>query len=236
MGRWIAARGDGGYGDLWAWSVDSPTEFWSDLWDRVGMGGERGERTVVAADGYSGTRFFPDARLNAARIILDGQGVAGAAPMLVARDERGHSTTLTRDEVRAAVASLAAALRSDGVGVGDRVAAWMPNVAETVVTMLAAASVGAVFCSTSPDFGVDGVLDRFGQIEPVVLVAADGYLYGGRRFECAERLAQICAALPTVRRVIVVSHLDEPDAAADSAGGPSGHGLVRRHRRAFRCG
>lgn len=209
LAQWMADRGVRSYSDLWEWSVGRPEEFWSDLWGRVGMGGDRGERIVVPGTGFAETRFFPDAMLNAAEIILDGRGAAADAPMLVACDERGDSTTWTRRDVRAAVAALAAAFRAEGVGEGDRVAAWLPNVAEAVVTMLAAASIGAVFSSTSPDFGTEGVVDRFGQIEPLVLVAADGYLYGGKRFECGERLAEICAALPTLRRVIIVDHLGD---------------------------
>jgi acetoacetyl-CoA synthetase len=110
------------------------------------------------------------------------------------------------------VAAAAAALRADGVGPGDRVAAWMPNLPETVVVMLAATAVGAVFTSTSSDFGTAGVVDRFGQVEPVVLIAADGYTYGGKAFDCRGRLAEIRAALPSLRRTVVVGNLrDHPD-------------------------
>jgi acetoacetyl-CoA synthetase len=119
---------------------------------------------------------------------------------------------LTWSELRGEVAALAWVLRAEGVGPGDRVAAWMPNVPETVVAMLAAAAVGAVFTSTSADFGVSGVVDRFGQTEPVVLVAADGYRYAGRRVDCLGRLAEIRRQLPSVRATLVVGHLDpEPD-------------------------
>ena len=113
----------------------------------------------------------------------------------------------TRAEVRSIVGAVAAALRAEGVVAGDRVAAWMPNTAETMIVMLAAASIGAVFSSTSPDFGTDGVVDRFGQIEPVVLVAADGYTYGGREFDTWHRMAEIRESLPTVRRLVVVGNL-----------------------------
>lgn len=134
-----------------------------------------------------------------------------AAVMLESVDELGRSRSFTRGEISEQVAAFAAALRADGVGVGDRVAAWMPNVAETVVVMLAAASIGAVFSSTSPDFGVDGVLDRFAQIEPVVLVAADGYHYGGKRLDCLERLGVIARSLPSLRRVVVFDNLEWGD-------------------------
>jgi acetoacetyl-CoA synthetase len=199
------------YPALHAWSLAHAPAFWREVWDRCGVVGDPGSEVL---DGLGGSaalwdaRFFPDARLNVVDTILSGRGAPAEAVALVSRDELGRRRTWTRDRLRADVAAAAAALRAEGVEPGDRVAAWLPNIAETVVLMLGAAAVGATFSSTSPDFGVDGVVDRFGQIGPVVLVAADGYFYGGKQLDCLERLATIRDALPSVRRTVVVGNLD----------------------------
>lgn len=212
LAAFLGVSGHPDYGSLHRWSVSDLGGFWSLVWDHFGVVGDRGDRVFVRGDvgpsQMSGSRFFPDARLNVAENILAGDP---AAVMLESVDELGRSRSFTRGEISEQVAAFAAALRADGVGVGDRVAAWMPNVAETVVVMLAAASIGAVFSSTSPDFGVDGVLDRFAQIEPVVLVAADGYHYGGKRLDCLERLGVIARSLPSLRRVVVFDNLEWGD-------------------------
>jgi acetoacetyl-CoA synthetase len=193
-------------GDLHAWSVADPAGFWSAVWEWCGVVGERGEVAFVPGAVLPDARFFPEARLNVAENLLAPGDPA--APALLEAGEDGRRSTVTWAELRRRVASLAAALRDTGVGPGDRVAAWLPNVPETIITMLATASVGATFSSTSPDFGTAGVLDRFGQIEPTVLVAADGYHYAGRPNDCLGRLADITAGLPSLRRTILVPYLD----------------------------
>ena len=201
---------------LTTWSIAEPDAFWTEVWDWGGVIGDPGSIAVVPArEGehpVTGVRWFPEARLSFAENLLDGHGVAGDATAIVFEGEgsaEGPATirTLTWDELRREVGATAAALRAAGVGPGHRVAAWMPNVPETVVVMLATLSLGAVFSSTSPDFGVNGVLDRFAQIEPTVLVAADGYRYGGKDFDCLGRLGEITAALPTLRATVVVPFL-----------------------------
>ncbi len=194
------------YDALHRWSVQEPDEFWRTVWNVSGVVGSPGDTVREPGESMRFDRFFPGASLNVVDTFLRWSGDGEA---LVAFDERGVRRSVTWDELRDAVAATAAALHADGVGVGDCVAAWMPNVPETIIVMLAAAAVGAVFSSTSPDFGVSGVVDRFGQIEPSVLVACDGYLYGGKRFELVDRLAEIVRALPTLRRVIVVPHLGD---------------------------
>ncbi len=192
------------------WSVDQREEFWAAVWDYGGVIGERGERRSVQRTAMPGARFFPDATLNYARNLLRR---SDDAPAIIATAEGVADQVLSWRDLRAQVAQVAAALRADGVGAGDRVAAWMPHVPETVVVLLAAASIGATFSSCSPDFGTLGVLDRFGQVEPTVLVAADGYRYGGRTFDVRDRLAEIVAGLPTVRRAVLVGNVDH-DAVA----------------------
>ena len=218
------------FGAIHGWSVAHAPAFWREVWERCGMVGEPGE--IVVDEGEPGemwaTRYFPDARLNVVDTILSGRGASDDDVALVSRDELGRRRTWTRGALRADVAAVAAALRDDGVEPGDRVAAWLPNIAETVVLMLGAAAVGATFSSTSPDFGVDGVVDRFGQIRPVVLVSADGYFYGGKQLDCLERLAEIRAALPSVRRTVLVGNLDWDTGSAGGRRRSDGMGRVAR--------
>jgi acetoacetyl-CoA synthetase len=211
----VAARFDADVSDsaaLHRWSIEHLAEFWDAVWDDCGVVGTKGAVAFEGGDGsITGGRFFPEARLNFAENLLAGPRDAGEIAISFLRED-GERRQLSWEQLRANVAATAAALRASGVGPGDRVAAWMPNLPETVVTMLAATAIGAVFSSTSADFGVAGVVDRFGQIAPSVLLASDGYLYGGQRFECLARLAEIRAALPSVRETVVVGNLaDEPD-------------------------
>lgn len=223
-----------GLADLWRWSVDDPGRFWSAVWDRCGVIGTPGTEGYRPGAEMWEARFCVGAELNVAENLLaDRPGAAEVA--IVAGQEDGSRRQITWAELRAQVAAMAAVLTEAGVGPGDRVAAWMPHVPETVVTFLAAASIGAVFSSTSADFGVDGVVDRFGQIEPTVLVAADGYRYGGKSFDCLERLGEIRAQLPTLRLTLVVGCLsDDPDLARADRPGAAGEvegwsGALARH-------
>ena len=227
--RFVAARGggtterdDGGVDApaLHAWTVRDPAAFWSAVWDFCGIPGDRGsDRVVEPAEPFWRTRFFPDARLNVARALL---GAPSADDAIEYVREGGLRRTLTRADLHALVSRVRAALVEAGVGPGDRVAALLPNVPEAYALMLAAASLGAVFTSTSPDFGVEGVVDRFAQVAPVVLVAVDGYRYGGRHFECRDRLAEISTRLPSVRTTVVLGHLESTAAPGASPGASRG--------------
>ncbi|HWJ23996.1 MAG TPA: acetoacetate--CoA ligase, partial [Gemmatimonadaceae bacterium] len=166
---------------------------------------------MAPPDPVLGPRWFPDARLNFAENLLRFDDDREA---LVLWTESGRQRALTYKGLRREVARVAAALQANGVGVGDRVAGWVPNIPESVIAMLAATSLGAVWSSCSPDFGVKGVLDRFGQIAPRVLFVADGYRYAGKEVDCLARTAEIAAAIPSIARVVVVPHLrDAPDLA-----------------------
>jgi len=194
-------------GDLHEWSVNRPDQFWSLVWDDCGVVGHKGERSFVPAQPsapMSTAQFFPDARISVVENML---ATTGSHDALVAIDEVGNRRTRSWDELRERVASIASALQARGVAAGDRVAAWLPNSIEAIEVMLGAASIGAVFSSSSPDFGTNGVLDRFGQIEPKVLFAVDGYRYNGKQFDCLERLSEIRNGLPTVVATIVVSNI-----------------------------
>ncbi len=198
------------YQALWQWSVREPQAFWQALWDFCGIHAHAAPRAVLEnATAMPGARWFPGATLNFAEHLLRHRGDGEA---LVAVDESGRRRALTHEQLRQEVARVAAGLKADGVGAGDRVAAFMPNTMETVVAMLAATSLGAVWSSCSPDFGEAGVLERFGQIEPKVLFACDGYFYGGKRVDTRERIAKIRAALPSLKRLVLVPFLEaQPD-------------------------
>ncbi len=193
-------------GELWQWSVDEPGEFWRAIWEWCGVVGNPGERLVEVGEAFHQWRFMPDATMNfAENLLAKREGANATAIVSVAED--GTQREVSWDVLRAEVAAMAAYFVSVGVEPGDRVAAWMPHVPETIVAFLAAASIGAVFTSTSADFGVDGVVDRFGQTEPKILVAADGYQYAGKSFDCLSRLAEIAERLPSVEQVLVVANL-----------------------------
>ncbi|EXJ14436.1 acetoacetate--CoA ligase [Imhoffiella purpurea] len=197
---------------LHAWSVASPEQFWISVWEDGGVIGERGERVLIDADRMPGARWFPDARLNYAENLLRRRD-AGDAVVFWGEDR--VKRRLSHDALYLEVAHLAAALRGLGVEPGDRVAAYLPNLPETLIALLATASIGAVFTSASPDFGAQGVVDRFGQVQPKVLIASDGYFYGGKTLDCLGKLAEIVERLPTLRRVLVVPYVQsDPDLSA----------------------
>ncbi len=195
------------YGSLHAWSVTERGAFWSAVWDYCRVVGEKGETAVADAGRMPGARFFPDARLNFAENLLRRRDDRLA---LVAVTEPGTERRITTRQLYDDVSRCAQALRQAGVTKGDRVAAVVANVPEAVVAALAAASIGAVWSSCSPDFGVQGVIDRFGQIEPRVLFAVSGYHYGGKHHEIRARLHEIVSKLPSVTTVVHI--LEEWDA------------------------
>ncbi|HEY3019741.1 MAG TPA: AMP-binding protein, partial [Solirubrobacteraceae bacterium] len=192
---------------LWRWSVDDPGAFWSAAWKALGVVGERGDGPALAARRMPGAVWFPTARLNYAEQAL----AAGEAHevALVAVGEDRAAETISRAQLREAVAAAAAGLRALGVRRGDRVAALLPNCPEAIVGLLAAASLGAIWCSCSPDFGAAGAADRFGQVEPVVLLACDGYRYAGRAHDRRGVVGELRRALPSLRHTVVVPRLDE---------------------------
>jgi len=192
------------YAALYEFSISRPADFWRLIWEFGGVRGTMGEHIVENLDRMPGAVFFPDATLNFAGNLLADRS---SAPALICKGEDRPIRTVTRAELYTAVAGFAAGLRREGVKPGERVAGYVPNLPEAIVAALGAAAVGAVWSSCSPDFGVPGVLDRFGQIEPKVLVAADGYAYGGKRHDCSTRVAEIVHALPSVKRTILIPYL-----------------------------
>jgi len=211
LARFMSARGFSDYHDLWRWSVEDLEGFWGSLWDWFGIGGSY-ER-VLARREMPGAEWFPGAELNYAEHVF--RLARPGATAIVHASESQPLSEITWDELREQVARCAAGLRRLGVRRGDRVVAYMPNVPETVVALLATASLGAVWSSCAPEFGTPTVVDRFKQIEPKVLIATEGYRYGGRDFDRRDRVAEIRAAIPSIEHTVLVPGgwqrlLDEP--------------------------
>ncbi|MGA8005062.1 MAG: acetoacetate--CoA ligase, partial [Burkholderiales bacterium] len=198
---------------LHRWSVERSAEFWSLLWDFCGVRGDKGARVLVDGERMPGATWFPDAKLNFAQNLLrepdDGDAI-------VFWGEDRIKRRYTRRQLHELVSRMQQALAAAGVGMGDRVAGYLPNLPEATAAMLATTSLGAIWSSCSPDFGVRGVLDRFGQIEPKVLFCADGYLYGGKEYDSQDKVREILAGLPTVRRCVVLDYLGAKASAGTS--------------------
>ena len=194
-----------GFASLYRFSINAPEKFWQSVADFCGVIAETwGLRPLVDADKMPGARFFPDARLNFAENLLRRRD---DAPAIVFWGEDQVRKRLSSAALYGLVSRLAQAMAEDGIGVGDRVAGYLPNMPEAVAAMLAAASLGAVWSSCSPDFGVDGVLDRFGQIEPKLLIAADGAFYAGKRLFLTDKVAAVARRLPGLVRTVVVPYV-----------------------------
>jgi acetoacetyl-CoA synthetase len=203
------------YAALWRWSVEHKESFWRALWDYAGVIGEPGSRVLVDADKMPGARWFPDARLNFARNLLERRPSDDTADALVFWGEDKVRRKVSHAELHAEVSRVARALSVHGIEPGDRVAAYMPNMPETIIAMLGAIARGAVWSSCSPDFGVQGVVDRFGQIEPRVLFAVDGYWYNGKALPILDKVAAIVDRIPSLEKVVVVPYLQQAPGASD---------------------
>ena len=197
------------YDAAWRWSVQEPGAFWQSVWDHFGVRSHgTGEPGPALADArMPGARWFPGARLNYAEMVLELPGRAPADEVIAARSQTRDRRSLTAAELRDAVARCRTGLQRLGVARGDRVAAFLPNIPETIVAFLATASLGAVWTSCAPEFGVRAVIDRLGQVQPTVLLTIDGYRYGDRDVDRAEEVAAVRAGLPSLRATVVVPYL-----------------------------
>ncbi|HKP50698.1 MAG TPA: acetoacetate--CoA ligase, partial [Gemmatimonadales bacterium] len=216
--RPAGADGVTDFGSLWLWSVDRPDAFWPEVWRFCGViaeerpGRDPWDTVIVGLDRMTppdpelGPRWFLGARLNFAENLLRYDDDRAA---LVFWNEQGRQREISYRELNQQVGSVAAALAAEGVAAGDRVAGFMPNLPETVIAMLGAASLGAIWSSCSPDFGANGVLDRFGQIQPKVFFCADGYRYAGKQIDSLARVREVRERIPEIRRVVVVPYLRE---------------------------
>ncbi|GIE95877.1 acetoacetate--CoA ligase [Paractinoplanes rishiriensis] len=219
-----------GYPELWQWSVTDLPGFWQSIWDYFKVI-SYGQPTAVLDDAsMPGARWFPGATVNYAEHVLRMPGVADEEAVVRAYSQTRQPIELTARQLRDQVRRVRAGLKARGVGKGDRVAAYAPNIPETYVLMLATASLGAVFSSCAPEFGARSVIDRWSQIEPKVLVAVDGYRYGDKPVSRAAELTQIIAAIPSIEHVITIGYLDpssgdwaalaQPSSDGPSSGGP----------------
>ncbi|HVS86111.1 MAG TPA: acetoacetate--CoA ligase [Gaiellaceae bacterium] len=193
------------YGELWSWSVDHLEEFWASIWEFCGVQASQPYERVLGRREMPGAEWFPGARLSYVEHVFRGRD-DGAVAIRHASELR-ELGEVTWGELRARAGAIARALRETGVGPGDRVCAYMPNIPETVAAFFATASIGAVWSSCAPEFGVRSVVDRFAQIEPKVLFAVDGYRYGGKDFDRGAALAAIQGELPTLERTFVLPYL-----------------------------
>ncbi len=189
------------YAELYQWSLDEKEKFWSSVWDYCGVIGEKGEKILIEGDDIERAVWFPEAQLNFAENLLK-EKTDTTAIYFQAEDK--VTSELTWKQLYEQVSSVAAWLKSEGVAKGDRVAGLLPNMAETVVAMLASASLGAVWTSTSPDFGKESVIDRFGQTAPKILFTVDGYFYNGKIIDIRDKVVGILKELPTIKQTVVV--------------------------------
>jgi acetoacetyl-CoA synthetase len=198
------------YDALWEWSVRDRAAFWSAVWDFCGVVGRKGETILTSADHMRDDRYFPDASLNYAENLLarDRRGTA-----LVGHAENGARHEISWAELRAEVSRLQQALRAAGVGKGDRVVGVLPNIPETVLAMLAATSLGAVWASCSPDFGAQTLIDRLGQLRPKVIFTVPAYHYGGKTHHCLEKLRDLAGKLDDCRHLVTIPYAGESGAA-----------------------
>ncbi len=222
----LARRGHdpgAGYEALWRWSLADQTAFWDAFWDWSGVVGDKGDAVLETGPEPMKASYFPEARLNFAENLLQR---GDSAPAIMAYSESGPGRTLSRGELRDLVSRVVQAMQDAGIRPGDRVALLLPNLPEAIAAVLAAASLGAITASASPDFGVDGVVDRFGQIAPRLLIGIDGYRYRGRWYPTLGKLAAMAARLPSVECTVVVRSrrpdpmaAGTPDRSSDLPGG-----------------
>ncbi|RYY83600.1 MAG: acetoacetate--CoA ligase, partial [Comamonadaceae bacterium] len=206
------------YDALWRWSIDDLDDFWQSIWDCFGIDSPTPHSAVLAHDAMPGAVWFPGAQVNYARQVLRHVDAAHAAgfPALISRNERGEHRELSWPDLRRQAAALALHLQAQGLQPGDRVAAYLPNVPETIVAFLAVASLGGVWSICAPDMGAHAVLDRFSQIEPKVLIACDGVTYGGKDHDRSAVVADLRARLPSVRHVLGLRNLGGTALQADA--------------------
>jgi len=213
LARFMKLAGKSSYEELHRWSVESSAEFWDLVWKFGQVRGEPGLRRVINPERMPGAKWFPEGRLNYAENLLRERDATAAIAFWGEDRIKRH---LSKRQLYDLVSRMAQALADAGVKKGDRVAGYLPNVPEATAALLASASLGAVWSSCSPDFGVQGVLDRFGQIEPKILFCADGYLYNGKEFDSQEKASQVLDRLPSVEECVVVDYLGAPATAGTS--------------------
>lgn len=195
------------YHSIWQWSIDQPADFWESIWQFFQVKSYTPYQWVKSDEGMPYTKWFGGATLNYAEHIF--RNKSSSSPAILFASERHDLTSISWSELENQTASLQGYLRSLEIKTGDRVAAYIPNIPQATVSMLAATSIGAIWSSCSPDFGIESVLDRFRQIEPSVLIAVDGYSYGGKRFDRLNVVKEISSQLPSLKKIILIPYLNE---------------------------
>ena len=209
------------YTALYAWSIADRESFWREMWDYAGVIGERGARVAEDATACPARTGFRMQSSTTRRTCFGVRALDDASDALVFWGEDKVKRRMSHAELYASVSRVAQALRAAGVGVGDRVAGYLPNMPEAIVATLAASAIGAIWSSASPDFGVQGVLDRFGQIEPKILFTVDGYWYNGKPQPILDKVARIAERLPSLLHVVVAPYLGRTSSASESHAGAS---------------
>jgi acetoacetyl-CoA synthetase len=207
LARFMKLAGKSSYAELHRWSIESSGEFWELVWRFGQVRGDPGGRRLINPQQMPGAKFFPEGKLNYAENLLRARD---ATPAIAFWGEDRIKRYLSHRQLYDLVSRMAQALQDAGVKKGDRVAGYLPNVPEAIAALLATASLGAVWSSCSPDFGVQGVLDRFGQIEPKILFCADGYLYNGKEHDSQEKVSQALEKLPSVEECVVIDYIGAP--------------------------
>jgi len=209
MYKFMHDKGKADYAELWQWSIDHPEEFWSAVWDDSNVIGEKGRDVLLDKTMMPGAKWFPQAKLNWAENLLRRQDDDDA---VVFWGEDKIKRRVTHRQLHREVVRFQQLLVTLGIKPGDRVVAYLPNIPETLIACLAASALGAVWASASPDFGIQGVLDRLGQVEPKVLVCVDGYYYNGKSVDCLVKNAEVVSRLPSLLKTVVVPYLHhQPD-------------------------
>ena len=191
------------FNKIWKWSVENPKIFWKSIWDFTKVKGDLGNILLKESDIFYNNKFFPDARLNYAKNLLKKNNEKKS---IIFKSENGYKTDLSWKNLNLHVAQISNWMKSSGIKKGDRVAAYLPNIPETVIAYISTSVLGAVWSSCSPDFGALGVIDRFSQITPKILFIGDKYFYNGKRINILERLSEILNKIPSIKKVIIVPY------------------------------
>ena len=193
----------GDFNKIWKWSVDNPKIFWKSIWDFTKVKGDLGNTLLKESNIFYKNRFFPDARLNYAKNLLKKNNEKKS---IIFKSENGYKTALSWENLNLNVTQVSNWMKSNGIKKGDRVAAYLPNIPETVIAYISTSVLGAVWSSCSPDFGIAGVIDRFSQIDPKVLFVGDKYFYNGKKINILERLPEVLNKVSSINKVVIVPY------------------------------
>ena len=191
------------FNKIWQWSIDNPKIFWKSIWDFTKVKGELGDILLKESNIFYKNRFFPNTKLNYAKNLLKKKD---ESPSIIFKSENGYKTSLSWKKLNSHVADISSWMKSNGIKKGDRVAAYLPNIPETVIAYIGTSAIGAIWSSCSPDFGVSGVIDRFSQINPKILFIGNKYFYNGKTINIQERLSEIVNKIPSIKKVVIISY------------------------------